>query len=183
MGKEGRTVYLYVDLYLSGWQRAIILILETEDSTIQSALLALLVYLYSGVNSKCFWERIVKNDFGLQLAWDHDPHWGKRQKTGSNRKNIGEQSKRSACFFVFFRQSRFFSPFRHNEKPDPRLVYSQTEKTVNTRNISGMLLCCAKKQTNKQTNKKSGVRKLNGKQERQLQFVVLWLVRVSWSLL
>ena len=40
MGKEGRSVYLYVDLYLSGWQRPI---LGTEDSTIQPALLALLV--------------------------------------------------------------------------------------------------------------------------------------------
>ena len=73
MDKKGRTVYLYVDLYLSWWQRPIIP--ETQDSTIQPALLALLT----------------------------------------------------------------------------RLVYSQTEKTVNTRNISGMLLCCAK---NKQTNKK-----------------------------
>ena len=44
MGKEGLTVYLYVDLYLSRWQRPIkLLILETEDSTIQPALLALLV--------------------------------------------------------------------------------------------------------------------------------------------
>ena len=41
MGKEGRTVYLYVDLYLSWWQRPIIP--ETQDSTIQPALLALLV--------------------------------------------------------------------------------------------------------------------------------------------
>ena len=35
MGKEGRTVYLFVDLYLPGWQR---LILEREDSTIQLCL-------------------------------------------------------------------------------------------------------------------------------------------------
>ena len=41
MDKEGRTVYLYVDLYLSWWQRPIIP--ETQDSTIQPALLASLV--------------------------------------------------------------------------------------------------------------------------------------------
>ena len=39
MDKEGRTVYLYVDLYLSGCND--LLILETEDSTIQPALLGL----------------------------------------------------------------------------------------------------------------------------------------------
>ena len=42
MGKEGCTVYLYVDRYLSGWQRPINTT-DTEDSTIQPALLALLV--------------------------------------------------------------------------------------------------------------------------------------------
>ena len=40
-----------------------------------------------------------------------------------------------------------FSPFPHSEEPCRRLVYSQTEITVNTRNISGMLLCCEKKKT------------------------------------
>ena len=38
-------------------------------------------------------------------------------------------------------------------------LYSQTGKTINTRNISGMLMCCKKKS-------QSGVRKLNRKQER-----------------
>ena len=64
---------------------------------------------------------------------------------GKKRGQIGNTSASEASqtrFFFFFRQSRFFSPFPHNEEPDPRLVYSQTEKTVNTRNISGMLLCC-----------------------------------------
>ena len=28
----------------------------------------------------------------IQLAWDHAPQWEKKEKTGSNRKNIGEQS-------------------------------------------------------------------------------------------
>ena len=87
----------------------------------------------------------MKKDLGSQLAWDQAPHWRKRQKTGSNRKNIGERSKPSAILFV--RQSRFFSPFPHSEEPCRRLVYSQTEITVNTRNISGMLLCCEKKKT------------------------------------
>ena len=102
---------------------------------------------------------------------------GEKGKKRDQIRKISASEASGARFFLLFRQSRFFSPFRHNEKPDPRLVYSQTEKAVNTRNISGMLLCCAKKQTNKQ-KKQSGVRKLNGKQERQLQFVVLWLVRV-----
>ena len=49
---------------------------------IQPFNLPYLPYLYSGANSKCLWERIVKKDFGLQLAWDQAPHWGKRQKNG-----------------------------------------------------------------------------------------------------
>ena len=61
----------------------------------------------------------------------------KGKKRGQIGKNIGERSKPSAFFFHFD-----FSPFAHNTEPGPRLVYSQTEKTVNTRNISGMLLCC-----------------------------------------
>ena len=60
MGKEGQSVYLYVDLYLLGWQRPI---LETEDSTIPRRTL-----LYSRVNSKCFWERIVRNNSGLKVV-------------------------------------------------------------------------------------------------------------------
>ena len=66
----------------------------------------------------------------------------KRRQIG---KNIGERSKPSAVFFFFFSPTPIFSPFAHNTEPGPRLVYSQTEKTVNTRNISGMLLCCEKK--------------------------------------
>ena len=84
----------------------------------------------------------MKKDFGLQVAWDQAPHWGKRQKTGSNKKNIGERSKPSA---IFFSPTPIFSLFPHNAEPGPRLDYNQTEKTVNTRNISGMLLCCEKK--------------------------------------
>ena len=60
MGKEGRSVYLYVDLYLLGWQRPI---LETEDLTIQRRTLR-----YSRVNSKWLRERIVRNNFGLKVA-------------------------------------------------------------------------------------------------------------------
>ena len=65
----------------------------------------------------------------------------KGKKRGQIGKNIGERSKPSAVFF-FFSPTPIFSPFAHNTEPGPRLVYSQTEKTVNTRNISGMLLCC-----------------------------------------
>ena len=73
---------------------------------------------------------------------------------GEKRKKRGQIGKISAIkasrarFFFFFRQSRFFSTLPHNEEPGPRLVYNQTEKTVNTRNISGILLCCEKKQNN-----------------------------------
>ena len=86
----------------------------------------------------------MQKDFGLQVAWDQAPHWGKRQKTGSNKKNIGERTKPRA---IFFSPTPIFSPFPHNAEPGPRLVYSQTEKTMNTRNISGMLLFCEKKKT------------------------------------
>ena len=73
---------------------------------------------------------------------------------GKKRGQIGKISASEASgaqFFFFFPPTPIFSSFPHNTEPGPRLVYSQTEKTVNTRNISGMLLCCAKKQTNKQT--------------------------------
>ena len=60
MGKEGRSVYLFVDLYLLGWQQPI---LETEDSTIPRRTLR-----YSRVNSKCPLERIVRNNFGLKVV-------------------------------------------------------------------------------------------------------------------
>ena len=60
MGKEGRSVYLYVDLYLLGWQRSI---LESEDSTIPRRTL-----LYSRFNSKCLWERIVRDNFRLKVV-------------------------------------------------------------------------------------------------------------------
>ena len=66
----------------------------------------------------------------------------KGKKKGSNRKNIGERNKPRAIFFF---RNAVFSPFPHNAEPGPTLDYGQTEKTMNTRNISGMLLCCEKK--------------------------------------
>ena len=69
----------------------------------------------------------------------------KGKKRGQIGKNIGERSKPSAVFFFlffFFSLTPIFSPFAHNTEPGPRLVYSQTEKTVNIRNIYGTLLCC-----------------------------------------
>ena len=66
----------------------------------------------------------------------------KGKKRGQIGKNIGERSKPSA---IFFSPTPIFSLFPQNAEPGPRLDYSQTEKTVNTRNISGMLLCCEKK--------------------------------------
>ena len=89
---------------------------------------------------------------------------------GKKRGQIGKisASEASRARFFFFAKAAIFPPFPHNEEPDPRLVYSQTEKTVNTRNISGMLLGCEKNKKNKKqkTKKQSSVRKLNGKQER-----------------
>ena len=145
MGKEGCTVYLYVSMLTCISQDGNDLsIRETEDSTIQPALLALLVL---GSEQQMPLRAYCGERFRITVSLGSGSALGeKRQKTGSNRKNIGERSKPNAIFF--FRQSRFFSPFPHNDEPDPRLVYSQTEKTVNTRNISGMLLCCEKIKNN-----------------------------------
>ena len=79
----------------------------------------------------------------------------KDKKRGQNRTPAIEASR---ARFFFFRQSRF-SPFPHNEEPGPRLVYSQTEKTLNSE-IFLECYCVARKK------KQSRVRKLNGKQER-----------------
>ena len=49
---------------------------------IQPFSLPYLPYLYSGVNTKCLRERIVKKDFGLQLAWDQATHWGEKAENG-----------------------------------------------------------------------------------------------------
>ena len=58
MDKEGRTVYLYVDLYLSGCND--LLILETEDSTIQPALLGLTCTpeLTANASKSVLWRKI-----------------------------------------------------------------------------------------------------------------------------
>ena len=68
---------------------------------------------------------------------------------GKKRGQIGKISASEASRerFFFFANADI-SPFPHNAEPGPRLDYSQTEKTVNTRNISGMLLCCEKKKNN-----------------------------------
>ena len=70
---------------------------------------------------------------------------------GEKGKKLGQigkilASEISRARFFFFRNA-VFSPFPHNAEPGPTPDYSQTEKTVNTRNISGMLLCCEKKKT------------------------------------
>ena len=133
-----------------------LLIRETEDSTIQPALLALLV-LRSEQQMPL--RAYCEERFRITVSLGPGSALGEK---GKKRGQIGKTSasEASQTRFFFFRQNRFFSPFPHNEEPDSRLVYSQTEKTVNTRNISGMLLCCEK------IKKQSGVRKLNGKQER-----------------
>ena len=68
---------------------------------------------------------------------------GEKGKKRAQKGKISASEASRARFFFSSKPS--FSPFPYNEEPDPRLVYSQTEKTVNTRNISGMLLCCEKK--------------------------------------
>ena len=73
----------------------------------------------------------------------------KGKKRGQIEKISASEASRAGLFFFFFSPKPiFFCPFPHNEEPDPRLVYRQTEKTVNTRNISGMLLCCEKIKNN-----------------------------------
>ena len=78
---------------------------------------------------------------------------------GRKRCQIG---KISACEVsrarFFFSPTPFFSPFPHNADPGPRLDYSKTEKTVNTRNISGML--CYEKKTNRREKTKRQARTL-----------------------
>ena len=69
----------------------------------------------------------------------------KGKKRGQIGKISASEASGAPVFFFFFPPTPIFSPFPHNTEPGPRLVYSQTEKTVNTRNISGMLLCCEKK--------------------------------------
>ena len=63
----------------------------------------------------------------------------KDKKRGQNRTPAIEASR--ARFFF-----SDFSPFPHNEEPGPRLVYSQTEKTMNTE-IFLECYCVAKKKT------------------------------------
>ena len=50
-----------------------------------------------------------------RLAWDQATQWGKRQKTQSNRKNIGERSKPSSSLvdlgFFFFAHVDFLLLF------------------------------------------------------------------------
>ena len=56
-----------------------------------------------------------------RLAWDQATQWGKRQKTQSNRKNIGERSKPSSSLadvvVAFFRPRRFSPPFSPDSSP------------------------------------------------------------------
>ena len=99
-----------------------------------------------------------KEDLGLQLAWDQALHWGKKTKNGVKIGKISAIEASRARFFFFFAKADF-SPLPHNEELGPRLVYSQTEKTMNTE-IFLECYCVARKK------KQSGVRKLNGKQER-----------------
>ena len=66
----------------------------------------------------------------------------KGKKLGQIGKILASEISRARFFFF---PNAVFSPFPHNAEPGPTLDYSQTEKTMNTRNISGMLLCCEKK--------------------------------------
>ena len=152
--------------------------INTRDRgfNIQSALLALLVYLYSGFNSKCFWERIVKNDFGLQLAWDQAPHWGKRQKTGSNRKNIGERSKRSAFFFSFSPKPIFFPFSPQWEAWSQASLQSNRESREHQKYFWNVIVL--REKTNKQTNKKT-IRRVKTKRQARTLITVCGFVASS----
>ena len=71
----------------------------------------------------------------ILLACDQGPQWGKRQKTGSNRKNIGERSQPSGLGrgkrppFPLPRlppgslRSPIFFPFFPNAEPGPRILF------------------------------------------------------------
>ena len=87
----------------------------------------------------------MKKDFGLQSASDQAPHWGKKAENGVKYEKISTSEINRARFFFFFFANAVFFPFPHNAEPGPTLDYSQTEKTMNTKNISGMLLCCERK--------------------------------------
>ena len=56
-----------------------------------------------------------------RLPWDQATQWGKRQKTQSNRKNIGERRRPSSSLadvvFFFFRPRRFSPPFSPDSSP------------------------------------------------------------------
>lgn len=99
-----------------------LLILETEDSTIEPAF-SYLALLVLRVNSKCLWERIVRSRITVSCIG------GKKTKNGVK---IGPRRSKQAELGFFFFAKADFSPFPHNEEPGPRLVYSQTEKTMNT---------------------------------------------------
>ena len=69
--------------------------------------------------------------FFALLAWDQAPHWGKKGKTGSNRKNIGERSEPSGSLgrekwpdylSAHSRLADFCFPFSPNAKHGPRLL-------------------------------------------------------------
>ena len=120
-------------------------ILETEDSTIQPALLALLV-LRSEQQMPL--RAYCEERFRITVSLGPGSALGEKgKKRGQIGKIPASEISRTRPFF-FFRQRRFFPffpPYSHNAEPGPTLDYSQTEKTMNTKNISGMLLCCEKK--------------------------------------
>ena len=118
-----------------------LIILETEDSTIQPALLALLV-LRSEQQMPL--RAYCEERFRITVSLGPGSALGEK---GKRRGQIGKisASEVSRARFFFFSPTPIFSPFPHNVDPGPRQDYSQTEKTMNTRNISGMLLCCEKK--------------------------------------
>ena len=102
----------------------------------------------------------MKKDFGLQLAWDQAPHWGKKAKNGVKQEKYRRTEQGERSFFFFFSPTPILSPFPHNAEPGDRLDYSQTKKTVNTRNISRMLLCCEKKKEKIRPEKQGQARTL-----------------------
>ena len=72
----------------------------------------------------------------IQLAWDHSPQWEKKQKTGSNTKNIGEQSGTNGGLGYLstrFSADFFFSPtpisslFPRKRSLVPSLTWEQAQ--------------------------------------------------------
>ena len=160
MGKEGRTVYLYVDLYLSGWQRPI----NTRDRGFINltclSCLSCTPELTANASESVLWRKISDYSYPetrLRIG-------GKRQKTGSNRKKY-RRAKQAECsfFFFFFTNADFFPLCPQYGAWSQASLQSNRENREHQKYFWNVIVL---RGINNNKKKQSGVRKLNGKQER-----------------